>query len=209
MPTKVTPNGIEEHPLASVLEILQEQAPRICQECEHFGDCVAGLRKFCEASVKPKSEAADGGDRQQPLATPAKGPPAMDTPQHNHDYHNGQSRIGPSHFLADIVNQIKVGWVTAIIVISFVTNIIVHLLVSGWLIAPARSTDLNDLTKAVAILAKSVEPMPANLIRIETSLQSLAHQYDSTDRKLDVLIGRPAAQQQTRYIVKKSGLFGH
>jgi hypothetical protein len=110
------------------------------------------------------------------------------------------------------VGQVRAGWITFVVVTTFVVNIATNLVVNGWLIAPAKSTDLSEvktvlvrLESATTMLASSNMELAKSAVELKTAVGALKDQLSSMDRKIDVLIGRPG--QQRPVIVKRTSLF--
>lgn len=134
---------------------------------------------------------------------------------HSYSDANGEDKAMFPAFRA-FIGKVRAGWITAVVIVSFITNIATHLLVSGWIVAPAKSTEVAMITATVGRLetatmklADTTAILAVNMGKLEATMAGLKDQLASMDRKLDVLIAKPASEKQhPRIVVQKKGLFG-
>jgi shikimate kinase len=121
------------------------------------------------------------------------------------EYENGKAK---TNYLADIIAKVRTGWITAVFIVSIVTNLAAALVVNGWVIAPARSTDLKAAVEVLKTNQLQLQSIGPAVVRLEESMKGATRQLDSLDHKVDVLIGRPPVAR-TQVIVKPKSFFGN
>jgi hypothetical protein len=123
------------------------------------------------------------------------------------EYENGSSRTSPSSYLSEIIGKVRAGWIVGVIIISAVTNFTATLIINGWVIAPAKSTELAAAVEILRANKAQLAELGPSVIRLDESFKGVTRQLDSIDRKIDVLLRQPAVRAQV--IVKPKGFFGN
>ena len=97
---------------------------------------------------------------------------------------NGESRnLLP--VLREMIGGIRTGWIIGGVVSSAIVAVLGPLIVSGFLVVPAKETDMKEVKAAVIELQVRTKTIGDSVIRLEEGDRSRSKQLDVLDGKLD------------------------